>query len=292
MTPPQEPKPPRPRQPSAGDLPRADVDKPVGVAAEEQRRFDRPPPKRSQTLPGIPRLATPPLLPLEHRPTAPAAALSASTLRAPTPATGTRIPVGQTPASGQPAGSLPPPSQDPAHAQVEALRRRAEAAEARTAQLERDARAAADTHLQTYPPKVEPQRHPSPVPSSAPTKVDAAIGKAVRTLAERLAARHGWMPLLVALGVGGGATAVLKPSADPAKADATLVKLDELRREVSLLRVQLNSALDREAASSAYTECLAEQQAEYFAQLSPALDRMGAAAPLRPFVDRCKSRKP
>src|SRR5689334_19133570 len=64
-----------------------------------------PPPKRTQTLPGgIPAMVSPPLPP-ELRPTAPAAALQAPTLRA-TPAAGLPVVHVEDAAEGPPSASL------------------------------------------------------------------------------------------------------------------------------------------------------------------------------------------
>lgn len=213
---------------------------------------------------------------------------SVATRGAPTPAAGT-VAVGAQ--QGPPSSTLPPLSEDSKDAQIVALRARAEAAESAKAEFERRERVAAETQSPaTFPPKIE-QRRPSPPAGTrvetASTPPDAAIGKSVRYLLGRL-----WPFFLAAAGIGGGVTAVAKPSVDPAKADATLANTEALRRDLGLMRTQLNGALDREAASSAYVQCLAEQQAEYFAQLSPAPDKMGSAAPLKPFVDRCRNRRP
>lgn len=281
--------------PKRPDRPSVEVDRTVGGAVN-QRRFDEP--KRSQTLTGMPAVKPgsgeySPTLPVPApRPTirrdTPPAVLEAirrgdGTQRVPPEATAA-------PNERQGAENDDAPQSLP-EAQTALLRDELAKSRQRIAELERDARAAAEAKVATFPPSVQPQRKPSPPPDSG-AKRDQAIGAAVRTLAVRVAAKLGWTPLLVALGVGGGVTAIAKPAADPAKTDAVLANTEAIKRELELTRRQLNGLLDREAARDAYLACLAEQQAEYFAQLTPAADKMGAAAPLKPFVDRCKNRKP
>jgi hypothetical protein len=196
----------------------------------------------------------------------------------------------QTPDS-VPPGSLPPPSHSPELARIEALRRRAEAAEDRAQEAERQLRVQAEVRSPaTFPPSVRTQ---TPVPSSAPTKADAAIGKAIRTLAVRIATKLGWSPVIVALGLGSGATAVLKPSADPAKANATLVIVEGMRGDVATIRDQLSGVIKREAARDAYTTCIEESLDEVGVQLLPAQDRLANASPLRAYVkQRCARLRP
>lgn len=255
---------------------------------------DQAPPRKSSTLTGLPAA---PGLPVELAPTRPAPRnpLRHQTWRIPTPPS----------AMAQARRSEPPPTDgasqaaDAATGQPDATARELAEARHRIAQYERDERARAEASLQTYPPAIS-EKSPDPrgilpdgrhtsaagkTDSAAPdSKLDRALGQTIRLLF----ARYGW-PLLAAAGIGG---AVLKPAADPAKTEATLAKTEQIMRELTLTRQQLNGLLDREAARDVYLQCLAEQQAEYFAQLSPAPDKMGAAAPLKPFIDRCKSRKP
>jgi hypothetical protein len=101
-------------------------------------------------------------------------------------------------------------------------------------------------------------------------------------------ARYGW-PALAALGIGG---AVLKPAADPQKADATLVKLEELTRKVDRIAAKQDAALDREPELLDFVDCLYEQQREYFEQLLPSQERLVTGELRRVWVDRCRNRKP
>lgn len=258
--------PPRPKQPSRPDGAVTELDRtPWGTA--NQRRADDP---RRQTSPGgvmAVRLPGSPTLPLEHSPTVPARALQAPTQRA------------------TPAGGLV--AQTPDAASLEALRRRAEAAEDRAAELERRARVRdeSDSPGAAFPPPVS--RHPSPVPSSTPAKVDQAIGWSVRHLLAKAAPL-----LLAAAGIGGGATAVLKPSADPAKTDAVLASQEATRADVALLREQVAGMLKREAARDQYVRCLEESLDEVGEQLLPAQDRLTNASPLRAYVKRCSRLRP
>ena len=182
---------------------------------------------------------------------------------------GIRVPAGKPVASGQPDAS----------AELTEAR-------ARIAQLERDARAAAEAKVESYPPQVEDRtRTPTPSPSSGPeAKVDRAVGHGVRLLL----ARYGW-PALAALGIGGAA---LRPAADPAKQDATLTNVEAMRADVALIREQLAGVLRREAGRDAYTRCLEETLDDVGSQLLPAQDRAGSAQPIRAYVSRCQRLRP
>jgi hypothetical protein len=273
--PPEPPK--RPRQPSRPDADRisvVDLEPEPDVLA--QRRFDRPqrttladlpkaaPPERKPTLKGL----SPPN-PLEKKtwrlPTPPSALANARRTDPPAspapPATGIRIPDDETPRDGHPGLA-------------------AELAE--LAEFRRRERVQAESRQPG--PYQPPLRTQSPVPSSGPAKVDQAIGATMRLLF----ARYSW-PLLAALGVGG---AVLKPAADPAKADATLAKLEELTRKVDRVAARQDAALDREPELLDFVECLYEQQREYFEQLLPSQERLITGELRRAWVDRCRSRKP
>jgi hypothetical protein len=143
------PDPHKPRQPSKPEIQGASVDKLVGRATDLVGATTR-----KQTFTGLGAMAPPPL-PLEHRPTAPAAALQAPTQRAPTPA------------AGMPAQAPDEPSQ-------EALRAALAAAERRNAELERRERVRTETASpNSWPPKVE--RSQSPVPSSESIRADGTV---------------------------------------------------------------------------------------------------------------------
>lgn len=157
MTPPKRP-PPRP-----DSLPRA-------VAGDEQpdraavrhpglEGADQPQPPRTGTLPGMPALKPPPL-PLEVAPTRRAPSPWSKTVMRPAPPSSRAVAV-----RSDPPPSLEPPAQAAAatrqpEALAEALRR-AEAAEAKLAELARPA----------FPPPVSGrQGSATPVPSSVPPK--------------------------------------------------------------------------------------------------------------------------
>lgn len=294
--------PPRP-----GSRPSIELEAVVGVARDQQRA-DQPKAEqvqRRQTLDGVAppspgSVAPPPRLPGELAPTQRAPnPLQRLTVRRPTPPssaalarrsdppTGIRVQPDEARSSSRPGG---PTSVDRAQVEV-LLKERAEQAK-RIAELERDARAREEVRspAATFPPPVTPA--PDKAPSSAPSKTDAAIGKAVRTLAVKLATRLGWTPLLVALGVGGAGAYVAKPAAEPARLDAALARIEALERQDKLRGTQLNGALDREAIVNEFVKCLGEQQAEGFSQLLPAADKQGSAALPKPFVDKCRNRKP
>lgn len=192
----------------------------------------------------------------------------------------------QTPPSGQPSASLPPPSQSPDGAALDALRRRAEAAEIRNHELERRERVRTEAASSaTWPPKVE-RRTGEAEPRSTPPH--AAIGKSVTYLFGKL-----WPLFVAAAGIGGGVTAIAKPAADPAKADAVLASQQAMRADVALLTEQVAGMLKREAARDQYVRCLEESLDEVGEQLLPAQDRLSNASPLRAYVKRrCERLRP
>jgi hypothetical protein len=212
------------------------VDVVVGLA-REQRRADRP--TRTGTLPGMPAVSG------EHAATLPAPRVDAPTRRVPTP-TDVRIDLG-TP--------LPPPSDRPEGAVIEALRRRAEAAEAR---------------LQHAPP------------ASVPPATDQALGRSVRFLVARF-----WPLLLAAVGLGGGAVATARPTADPAKVAATTAELAAVQSRLTILEAERSAAQSREVQRDAMIRCLRRLYDEAHQQTLPAPDRMGTAQKPRPWKDDC-----
>ncbi len=266
------------------------------------------PVQRRQTLGGMPAppapesAPPPPRLPLEHAETKPAPAnpLRKATWRVPTPPSAVALarrsdhpaapetPVPESAPQGQPDRStpLPPPSRDPAEATILAARRRAEAAEARLAELERRDRIRAETEQASFPPPVMPAPAPKPTVEAEPAVLSWLIASATRN-AKAIKA------LVAAFGIAGGGAAITVATDDkPAVETALRTELDAEKRKTSLMRQQLDGSLNREAAWQDYTNCLAEQQATYFAQLLPATDRMGSADKPKPFLDKCKSRKP
>lgn len=300
--PPNEP--PRPRQPSRPDLQAAAEKDRTVAGADRQRRFDEPkrttltdlpaahPADRKPTFTGLP---APPPLPLEHAVTKPAppALPFRKTMRVDSPA-GLLAAARR---SDPPAASDPPPvsGRVPADETVPSARQRDREAlllqalndeRAKTARLERDARAAGEARIQSFPPKVE-QRSVTPVPSSAPNKVDEATGKLVRHLLRRF-----WPLLLGAAGLGAGGAGALKPAADPVKTDAMAANLEAMRADVSVMRDQLTSVLKWQSAQGPYTKCLEEALDEIGSQVLPAQDRAGAAQPLRAYVSRCQRLRP
>lgn len=177
--------------------------------------------------------------------------------------------------------SLPPPSQDPEAATNEALRRRAEAAEAKTAELERQARVAVETASPaTFPPKVE--RRQSPAPISVPPATDQAIGRGIRLLLGRA-----WPLLLAAVGLGGGATAVLKPTAQPEKVDATAVRVTNAERAIDAQAKRTQAVEDYARELARVNRCLRRQQGRVNESAMPAPDHMGSARRPEPWVDDC-----
>jgi len=239
------------------------VDKLRGVAAEEQRRFDQP--QRRSTLQGMPAQRLP-----EHQ---------APTVRTPTPADGLAV------------GRIANASEAPRSAeqgQLAALLAERDKLRAEKAELERQKRATAEASVQSWPPAVTPA--PKPVAVVVEPDSSAVIAWLVK---RAVANRAAIMALVAALGIGGGATAIKQATDKPGPSDAALVQaIAEQGREAALTRKQLNGILDREAASTAYLDCLAAQYAEHFEQLLPAPDKQRSAALPRPWLDRCKGRKP
>lgn len=157
MSPPD--KPPRPRAPSQSELQPAKVDQTVGAAKDYAASQDhvRPELARKGTLIGMgaTRAPGPPPLPPELRPTAPAAALTAPTVRA-TPAAGIRIPENETPSGGQQGPS------------AELAKDMAELAEFRR-------RERIQIESRQPGPYQQPMRSPSPVPSSDSIRADGTV---------------------------------------------------------------------------------------------------------------------
>lgn len=132
------------------------------TTAEKQRRFDSPKrttltelppavrPERKPTLGGWPSSPPiPPAIPAGNRRAAPPAIVSAPPTTVGPPDEDTTL--------QSPVGALPPVSLTPDAAAVEALRRRAETAEAKAQELERQARVRLETRgPQSFPPAVTP----------------------------------------------------------------------------------------------------------------------------------------
>lgn len=172
----------RPRQPSHSEL-KPILDQTPEDRVVEQRRFDRPkrttltdlpkaaPPERKPTLKGLsPAVPPPPARnPLQHRTVradSPPPLVAASRRTDPPaspvpPRTSIRVPADEARATGQPGASLPPASQHPDRASLEAVRRRAEAAETELAELKRQKRVQAEAASPaSFPPAVTPPAAP------------------------------------------------------------------------------------------------------------------------------------
>lgn len=221
MTPPPAPGSPpgggaRPRQQSRSELSGIlTPDQPEREAVRHSAVDGAPqqlPAHRKGTLTGLGAvgLGMPPL-PAEVAPTLPAPnPLQRSTVRRPTPPSSVALarrsdpPVGSASpppadaATGQLGASLPPPSGDPEVAVREALRRRAEAAEARAAELERQSRVREES-LQPgpyQPPVVVVDERPTKAPDSSGGDGSA---KALRSALTKLVL--GLAALLALLGI-------------------------------------------------------------------------------------------
>jgi hypothetical protein len=177
--------PPLPRQPSRSEV---FIDLQPERGAVRHSGVDGVPqtlPKRSATLTGLPAPAAPgskpppvPRLPGELAPTlkAPPNPLQHKTIRQPAPPSavaaarrtdppvGIRVPPDEARSTLPPGSSLPPASLTPDAGSLEAVRRRAVAAETELAELKRQARVRAETASPaTYPPPVSPPAAPAPV---------------------------------------------------------------------------------------------------------------------------------
>jgi hypothetical protein len=278
--PPKRP-PPKPDRPPALDLqPERKVVHHDGVDGVAQ------PVPRKLTAPGG-FAAVPPPLPSKGTPTVPAEnPLQRLTVRRPTPPSA----VAHARRSDPPPSKDAAPTDDAAAGQLGALL--AENARLRSdkAKLERDARAAAEATVESYPPKVS-ACSPSPAPATrtevASAPPDAAIGRTARWVGGKI-----WPFLVAAAGLGGGAVGIAKPTTDPAKTDAILTRLESIERKQDHQDAKLNGLLDREEPFADFVECVYEQQADYFAQLLPSQEHLTATQPLRVWVDRCRNRRP
>ncbi len=153
----------------------------------KQRRFDEP--RRRSTLTSFPdvRIPVAPTAPLEYRPTVAAGALTAPTLPVKPEPTAVRFTEDETTPRSRVDG--PPLSATPEQASNVALRARAEAAEAKTAELERRERVRQETRQVSYPPRVDRSSEPTPpVVSIPPDGSVASLRKAITRLVLGVAA--------------------------------------------------------------------------------------------------------
>ncbi len=299
MTPPLPPQ--RPKAPSRPDLlldqqPERGAVRHPGVDGVPQAA-----PKRSATLTGLvappaPGSQPPPLPPTKPAP--PRHPLKA-TWRVPTPPSAAALARRSDP---PPHGSPPEPDvdQEPVTA-VESPQARQASREQQLeakllessrelAELRRQARVQAETASPaSHYPLGPPARHQSPVPSSGPAggiRIEGPGGFKL-TVPQAVV-----LAVLASAGLGGGAIAIAKPSADPSKTDAMLVSQEATRADVALLREQTAGMLKREAARDQYVRCLEESLDEVGEQLLPAVDRLQNASPLRAYTKRCQRLRP
>ncbi len=275
--------PPSPTKPAVGGDPtpkkpigRLVLDQTPEEQVVKQRRFDEP--RRRQTLTDLHGLKTPGL-PLELGQTVRAPSTTSATLPARPDPTGIRIPSDE--AAPQP--SLAPPSATPDAAALAASRADAERLRIKVAELERNARATAEVRspVGTFPPPV--QRSPIPAPVvSVPPKIDQAIGKSLRYVFSKAAPY-----LLAAAGIGGGITAVAKPTPTLEKVDATAVRVTEIERSKDEDRRRILAVEDYSRELARVNRCLRKQQAHVNESVTPAPDHFGAARRQEPFIDVC-----
>ncbi len=268
--------PPLPGSPKrAPSLPEVILDEQPEPSVLVQRRFDRPQPRKA-TMPGLSPVRLPGAPDEQLGQTQRAPSTTAKTI--PTPAAGTKAPDA---ATGLAGASLPPPSQSPEAASLEAVRRRAEAAEARAQEAERQLRVQLESKGPgPYQQPVE--RKPSPAPVSVAPTTDQAIGKGLRLILGKL-----WPVFLAMAGIGGGATAVLKPTAQPEKVDATAIRVTNAERAIDaeVKRTQAIEDYARELAR--VNRCLRKQQSTVNGSILPAPDHFGAARKQQPWDDVC-----
>ncbi len=166
--------------------PELELDRTV-TGADKQRRFDEP--RRRSTLTSFPdvRIPSPPVAPLEYRPTAHAEALTAPTLPAKPEPAAVRFTEDETTPRSRVDG--PPLSTTPEQASNVALRARAEAAEAKAAELERRDRVRQESKQVSYPPRVDRSSELTPpVVSIPPDGSVASLRKAITRLVLGVAA--------------------------------------------------------------------------------------------------------
>lgn len=254
----------------------------TGEETTRQARFDLP--KRTATLTRFP--AAPPV-PLEHAPTilAPPQLPPKATLRAPTPVDA--ITITDAPGAEPDAPTLPPPSASADEAAKAALRRRAEAAEAKAAELERQARVRAEASVASYPPPVSDR--PKPAAVTQEPEGQAVIGWLLATATRNAKAIRA---LVAAFGIAGGVGAVKVATDDRPSSEAFQEALRKAETEHGVTRSLVKGLIDREARRDAYEACREELYTEAFRSLLPAHDRVGNATPIKPWVDRCSRLKP
>ncbi len=254
-----------------------EVDRTVG-AAENQRRFDEP--RRKQTLTSFPDVRIPiaPASPLEYRPTVPARALTAPTVPAQAEPTGIRIPADD-------KLSLAPPSATPDAAALAASRADGERLRLKVAELEWDARAAAEVKQASFPPPVKPS--PVPVPTVVASKepeTEAVIGWLVKRAVANRAAIYA---LVAALGVGGGGVAIKQATDKPKPEPVTMAQLEQA---LDKQRTRKGGSDDQTRALNDLLD-LAKCQRRKITQIGksmlPAPDHVGTASKVQPFDDDC-----
>lgn len=215
-------------------------DRKTPIEAHRRAQPPRPAPRAPEPSPGLRRVPTDPAIvdqvpapdvlarPRFDRPRPPPLPAPTTAKTIPTPAAET---VAVSALQGPPSSTLPPLSEDPEVTINEALRRRAEAAEARAAELERQARVAAETASPaTFPPKVE--RRQSPIPVSVAPESKAPDRAAWAKLGYRVAAAAVGAAILIIAALGFWAVAAINAKAEATKAEqAAKVKETETREE-------------------------------------------------------------
>ncbi len=275
------PSPPDPKQTGTGARRQTDIrvilDEPPEPGAIREPRAIVP--QRRQTFPGIPGL------PIEYASTMRAPSLTAPTLPAKADPTGIRIPSDE--AAPQP--SLAPPSATPDAAALVASRADAERLRTKVAELERNARAVADTKTVSFPPPVMPSPAPAVATSREP-ETEAVIAWLVK---RGVANRKAIMAIIAVLGIGGGGAAIKAAADTPGPSQEALrLSLETEQRAHGVTKAQVKGLLDREAQREAYDACRDELQEEVNKMLLPAADRVGNALPMKPWVNRCSKLKP
>lgn len=281
---------PRPRQPSRPELildeqPERGAVHHSGVDGVPQAR-----PVRRGTLPGG--MAAIPVSSGEYAPTlkAPAPPTLKQTWRVPTPPSAVAqarrsdpptsaesAPVETPPVSLRKASPLPAPSQRPEQAAVEALRRRAEAAEAKAADADRLRRERDEARAATTP-TIAPESHHG--------LSDETIGKLVRELGGILAKKIGLPAALLAM-LGGGGYAMHAASEKPAPPPLTAAQLDAAIDKLRTRKGGLDDVTRAVNDLAQVSKCTRRKVTQIGESVLPAPDHMGAQRKPQPFEDDC-----
>ncbi len=273
--PPEQPvkQPPRPpaqpdRRAVVGDeQPAREAVRHPGLDGAEQPR-----PARVGTLPGMPALKRGPA-PLELAATKPAPPnpLRYETWRIPTPPSTVALARRSDPPPAVPVETLPAATDSADGATQQRLRRRAEEAEARVAELERRARVRAETAAANFPPPVSQPAPRAPAPPAVPGSLPPT----------------GWSDprvIKVFMGLGAALTAAATPLGIWLTAKATALESAQERQDKRAQEATVTASSAKEQSRDVAKE-LDEMKKLWAAERSynrEVLRRLGVSVPKRP----------